>query len=239
MCEYSHAMGNSNGTLAEYWDAIESTPGSRAASSGSSGTTASSRPCPTARPLGLRRRLRRPAQRRQLLRRTAWSGRTADRSRRCGSTERSRHRSGCPGDPDGPPGRVTLAQPPVLPRPGLAACRVRADRRRRRDAPGDARRCPRSPRGARPTVALPGWRGRRLPPAGEAWLTLALRRRPTRLPGRRQGSRSPAAAGAARGEPRRARHRSVRAAPSRPTPPPSSSTTRAASSIRCSRRRPR
>ena len=27
MCEYSHAMGNSNGTLAEYWDAIESTPG--------------------------------------------------------------------------------------------------------------------------------------------------------------------------------------------------------------------
>ncbi len=26
-CEYSHAMGNSNGTLAEYWDAIESTPG--------------------------------------------------------------------------------------------------------------------------------------------------------------------------------------------------------------------
>ena len=27
MCEYSHAMGNSNGTLAEYWDAIERTPG--------------------------------------------------------------------------------------------------------------------------------------------------------------------------------------------------------------------
>ncbi len=27
MCEYSHAMGNSNGTLDEYWDAIESTPG--------------------------------------------------------------------------------------------------------------------------------------------------------------------------------------------------------------------
>ncbi len=27
MCEYSHAMGNSNGTLAEYWDAIESTDG--------------------------------------------------------------------------------------------------------------------------------------------------------------------------------------------------------------------
>lgn len=27
MCEYAHAMGNSCGTLAEYWDAIESTPG--------------------------------------------------------------------------------------------------------------------------------------------------------------------------------------------------------------------
>ena len=27
MCEYSHAMGNSNGTLAEYWDAIHSLPG--------------------------------------------------------------------------------------------------------------------------------------------------------------------------------------------------------------------
>ncbi len=27
MCEYSHAMGNSNGTLAEYWKVIESTPG--------------------------------------------------------------------------------------------------------------------------------------------------------------------------------------------------------------------
>ena len=27
MCEYSHAMGNSNGTLGEYWDAIERTPG--------------------------------------------------------------------------------------------------------------------------------------------------------------------------------------------------------------------
>lgn len=27
MCEYSHAMGNSNGTLADYWDAIERTPG--------------------------------------------------------------------------------------------------------------------------------------------------------------------------------------------------------------------
>jgi beta-galactosidase len=27
MCEYSHAMGNSNGTLAEYWEAIETTRG--------------------------------------------------------------------------------------------------------------------------------------------------------------------------------------------------------------------
>jgi beta-galactosidase len=27
MCEYSHAMGNSNGTLAEYWEAIHALPG--------------------------------------------------------------------------------------------------------------------------------------------------------------------------------------------------------------------
>ncbi len=27
MCEYSHAMGNSNGSLADYWDAIEASPG--------------------------------------------------------------------------------------------------------------------------------------------------------------------------------------------------------------------
>ncbi len=27
LCEFSHAMGNSNGTLADYWDAIETTPG--------------------------------------------------------------------------------------------------------------------------------------------------------------------------------------------------------------------
>jgi beta-galactosidase len=27
MCEYSHAMGNSNGTLAEYWAAVETSPG--------------------------------------------------------------------------------------------------------------------------------------------------------------------------------------------------------------------
>jgi beta-galactosidase len=27
MCEYSHAMGNSNGSLADYWDVISSTPG--------------------------------------------------------------------------------------------------------------------------------------------------------------------------------------------------------------------
>ena len=27
MCEYSHAMGNSNGTIAEYWDAVHSLKG--------------------------------------------------------------------------------------------------------------------------------------------------------------------------------------------------------------------
>lgn len=27
LCEYSHAMGNSNGSLADYWEAFENTPG--------------------------------------------------------------------------------------------------------------------------------------------------------------------------------------------------------------------
>ena len=39
MCEYSHAMGNSNGSLADYWDVITARPGCRAASSGSGRTT--------------------------------------------------------------------------------------------------------------------------------------------------------------------------------------------------------
>ncbi len=45
MCEYSHAMGNSNGSLADYWDAITRRPGCRAGSSGSGRTTACASGC--------------------------------------------------------------------------------------------------------------------------------------------------------------------------------------------------
>ena len=38
LCEYSHAMGNSNGNLKDYWDAIYSHRSSRAASSGTGST---------------------------------------------------------------------------------------------------------------------------------------------------------------------------------------------------------
>ena len=73
LCEYSHAMGNSNGSLADYWEAIESThglqggfiwewldhglaPRPHAAGRGPGGRAI----------VGLRRRLRRPPQRREL-----------------------------------------------------------------------------------------------------------------------------------------------------------------------------
>ncbi len=68
MCEYSHAMGNSNGTLAEYWDAIEATPGLQGGfiwewwDHGLVQT-----PPRRHAALGVRGRLRRRAERRQLL----------------------------------------------------------------------------------------------------------------------------------------------------------------------------
>ena len=71
LCEYSHAMGNSNGSLADYWAAFEQYPGAAGwLISGNGSTTASARATPDGTHLlGLRRRLRRRAQRRQLLHR--------------------------------------------------------------------------------------------------------------------------------------------------------------------------
>ena len=70
MCEYSHAMGNSNGTLAEYWDAIESTPGLQGGFIWEWWDHGLVQRLPDGTdPLGVRRRLRRRAQRRQLLHR--------------------------------------------------------------------------------------------------------------------------------------------------------------------------
>ena len=104
-------MGNSNGTLAEYWDAIESTPGLQGGfiwEFWDHGLVQT----PARRPdaLGLRRRLRRPAQRRQLrVRRDGLAGPTA-RSPRCGSTSASPPRSAIGGSPsDLAGGRVEIA----------------------------------------------------------------------------------------------------------------------------------
>ena len=59
MCEFSHAMGNSNGTLAEYWDAIESTPGLQGGFIWEFWDHGLVQTLPDGRtPLGLRRRLR-------------------------------------------------------------------------------------------------------------------------------------------------------------------------------------
>ena len=70
MCEFSHAMGNSNGTLAEYWDAIESTPGLQGGFIWEWRDHGLDQRLPdgTIAPR-VRRRLRRPAQRRRVLHR--------------------------------------------------------------------------------------------------------------------------------------------------------------------------
>ena len=80
MCEFSHAMGNSNGSLADYWDAIESTPGLQGGfiwEFWDHGLVQAAARRPDA--LGVRRRLRRRAQRRQLrLRRDGLAGSSAE-----------------------------------------------------------------------------------------------------------------------------------------------------------------
>ena len=136
-------MGNSNGTLAEYWDAIESTPGLQGGfiwewwdhglvQTLPDGTTA----------LGLWRRLRRRAQRRQLLHRRPGLARPAGRSRRCGSTRRSPRRSAIAREPtDVAPRRGQDPQPPGLPRPRLAERPLRAGGRRRRRRTRATSRC--------------------------------------------------------------------------------------------------
>ena len=102
LCEYSHAMGNSNGGLADYFAAFRRylRGGCRAASSGSGPTTACARPTgAVATLLGLRRRLRRPAERRELLCGRAALARSHAASRRRGAqaTSASPSRSRSPG----------------------------------------------------------------------------------------------------------------------------------------------
>ena len=86
MCEFSHAMGNSNGTLAEYWDAIESTPGLQGGFIWEWWDHGLVQRLPGRHAaLGLRRRLRRHPQRRQLRRRRPGLARSAAEARDVGA----------------------------------------------------------------------------------------------------------------------------------------------------------
>ncbi len=104
MCEYSHAMGNSNGTLAEYWDAIEIDP--RPAGRlhlGVVGPRPRSRCGPTARPAGPTAATSATSPTTATSSPTGWSGRTGRQSRPCGSTRRSPRWSASPRRPRGWP----------------------------------------------------------------------------------------------------------------------------------------
>ena len=76
MCEYSHAMGNSNGSLADYWDAITDEPGPAGrVHLGVEGPRAAQAARRRIDDAGLRRAVRRHPARRQLRRRRADVGR--------------------------------------------------------------------------------------------------------------------------------------------------------------------
>ena len=150
MCEYSHAMGNSNGTLAEYWDAIESTPGLQGGfiwewrdhglvQRKPDGTDA----------LRVRRRLRRRAQRRHVRHRRDHVPRPVAEARRCGSTSRSRRRCGSRPVPTRP-ATACRDREPRLSSATLAGCAPRGPSRVDGAARGQrrARRCRRSRRAA-------------------------------------------------------------------------------------------
>ncbi len=57
LCEYAHAMGNSLGNFADYWQPFASIRGCRAGLSGTGPTGRSAKPCRRQRRLGLWRRL--------------------------------------------------------------------------------------------------------------------------------------------------------------------------------------
>ena len=231
MCEFSHAMGNSNGTLAEYWDAIESTPGLQGGFIWEFWDHGLVQTLPDgADALGLRRRLRRRAQRRQLRAATGWSGRIAGRSPRCGSTSGWPRRSASAARPrTSPRGRVDDRQPPAFHATSAGCGPATALTVDGVEVAGGAVR----PAGARARRAGDGRPARLGAPdgrAGEAFLTVRSRR-PTRrgwAPARLRGrARSSSRSGRRPGAP-------AVAAPDGRRPPPSRSTTTDASSTRSS-----
>ena len=166
-------MGNSNGTLAEYWDAIESTPGlqggfiwefwdhglvqqlpdgtQRWAYGGDFGD------CP---------------ERRQLLRSTGWSGPTAGRSRRCGSTGRSAAPVRIVELHDRRAGVLEIVNRQAFRDLGWLRARWElGDRRASRRRPARSTLEDLGP-GGRGAAVLVGWTDPALEPGAEAWLTV-------------------------------------------------------------------
>ena len=178
MCEYSHAMGNSNGTLADYWDAIESTPGLQ----GGFIWEWWDHGLVQALPDGTAR----------------WAyggdfgdepndgnfcadglcGPTARRSPRCGSTGSSPRRSAIALEPDDRRWRIRNRQ--RLPRPALAARRPGRSPSTARSSPSGALELPAIGPGAtaRRARGLPGDRSDRR----RGWLTTRWYARPRRRP---------------------------------------------------------
>ena len=194
MCEYSHAMGNSNGTLAEYWDAIESTPGPAGrVHLGVVGPRPRSRRCPTARPAGptAATSATSPTTATSCTDGLVWPDRTPE-ARDVGAPGAGRARSASSRRP------TRLARGEVTIRnhqdwTGLdwlrGQVRDRGRRRRRpRGRPGAARTSAPGERARRRDPRA----GRRVRPDGrEIWLTVALHDRRRDAPGRRPASRSP------------------------------------------------
>ena len=157
MCEYSHAMGNSNGTLAEYWDAIESTPGLQGGFIWEWWDHGLVQDCPTAPGAGRTAATSATSPTTATSASTGSSGRTGPPSRRCGSTWHSpgavrratarRHSALADLDP----------QPPGLPRPGLAARGTSRLRCRASWSTPRSCRCPRWGRARTPRSLCPGW----------------------------------------------------------------------------------
>jgi Beta-galactosidase/beta-glucuronidase len=130
MCEFSHAMGNSNGSRVLGRNRVDARPAGRLHLG-----VVGPRPGPAAArryaALGLRRRLRRHPERRELRRRRPELARSAAKARDVGAQAAGR---------PGPPGRRIrraarrsggAGEPPALQRPRLAARSLRAGGRRR------------------------------------------------------------------------------------------------------------
>ena len=230
MCEYAHAMGNSLGTLGEYWDAIESTHGLQGGfiwewRDHGLQTAAPRRVDPPR----LRRRLRRRAQRRDVRDRRRHLPRPIAEARPVGAQA---DRVAGPGRVRGRRGaarRRGAREPRLVPRRVLAAGRVVRDQRwgvggqrRARPArdpagrPRGGRACPgsRSRRAAKATATSrsgSSWRSRRRGPrpgsrwAGRRWSWSPASWRPGARAGRATSTSTTRATCVTRRSPRRRR----------------------------------